>query len=652
VFPAGTSTSSLQSGSVYDVTRAASVGYCYQDVGTTVTCVINTGPTVNGGDVVSVTVNGVANRTSVGSSSTTVSTSSDTAGVAAALSLTAPHAVGALSASPGTTAAGALTSWVVGFTTSATGALVGNAGSTLTVTFPATASLVGFQSGTVYDSTSSQTVSSYCSPSGLSVVCTLYGSYTVAAGDVLAVTSNGVTNPTTTGAGSLTVVTSSDTSVKTVATSTTAAHGVTGLSAPPSSVAAGALTAWTFGFTTSATGTLSEAAGSAINVTFPPGTTFPDFQGGTVYDNTTSTTVGYCTTSTGTGVTCPSYYNYGGYTINAGDSVTVTIDGVTNPTTTGPATVSVSTTSDTTPVTTTATITTPHAVTGLSASSTSTAAGAVVGWTIGFSASATGALVGAAGSSVSVTLPAGTAFDSLNGATLYDSTTAQTVGSYSSVAGTVVTITLYNGYTVDAGDALVLTVTGVTNPTATGSGSVSVSTSSDTAAVTVPTATTAVQSVSGLSVVPDSTGTTAYTNYTVGFTTSSSGGLGAGYASSVSVILPAGTTFGEFEGGTLTDVTTSTSIGSCNATTGTTVTCTLYSSSYSTAAGDALSATLTGVNNPTVATLAHISVSTSSDTVPVTAAVTYTPFSRIVCAKVAGSASKGLGGLIPSPTTG
>jgi len=57
---------------------AASVGYCYQDVGTTVTCVINTAH-VNGGDVCP-SRQWVANRTSVGSSSTTVSTSSDTAG--------------------------------------------------------------------------------------------------------------------------------------------------------------------------------------------------------------------------------------------------------------------------------------------------------------------------------------------------------------------------------------------------------------------------------------------------------------------------------------------------------------------------------------------------------------------------------------------
>ena len=87
---------------------------------------------------------------------------------------------------------------------------------------------------------------------------------------------------------------------------------VTSLSATASSSAAGALSTWTVGFTTSSSGALEGSAGSTITVTLPTGTTLGSFTGGPVTDVTTDQTVGYpmarlypCSVVSGTTLTCP-----------------------------------------------------------------------------------------------------------------------------------------------------------------------------------------------------------------------------------------------------------------------------------------------------------------------------------------------------------
>src|ERR1700689_2634533 len=78
---------------------------------------------------------------------------------------------------------------------------------------------------------------------------------------------------------------------------------VTSLSATPSSSAAGALSTWTIGFTTSSSGALEGSAGSTITVTLPTGTNMGSFAGGTVTDTTAGHTVGFnCTVMSGTTV--------------------------------------------------------------------------------------------------------------------------------------------------------------------------------------------------------------------------------------------------------------------------------------------------------------------------------------------------------------
>ena len=116
-------------------------------------------------------------------------------------------------------------------------------------------------------------------------------------------------------------------------------------------------------------------------------------------------------------------------------------------------------------------------------------------------------------------------------------------------------------------------------------------------------------SVSNVSVSPLSTASGATTNWTIGFKTSSSGAL-AYPGASVTVALPTGSSFGSFDGGTLTDTTTGNGLSSdCFNTTGTTVECD-FNFGNSANAGDVLSLVLTDVTNPTSTGSASTTVST------------------------------------------
>jgi hypothetical protein len=115
------------------------------------------------------------------------------------------------------------------------------------------------------------------------------------------------------------------------------------------SAGAGAQTTYVVAFTTSTTGGLSSAAGSAITLVFPSGTGLGSVVGSSVDDTTTGLNgVGACNPPSGETITC---FLYGGDSTAAGDSLRVTINGVTNPSTPSASlTMSVSTTSDTTAV--------------------------------------------------------------------------------------------------------------------------------------------------------------------------------------------------------------------------------------------------------------------------------------------------------------
>jgi hypothetical protein len=111
---------------------------------------------------------------------------------------------------------------------------------------------------------------------------------------------------------------------------------------------AGAVT-YAFGFATSSTGGLAGAGGSTISITFPSGTNLAAVFNSNVTDATTGRQVGGNCAASGLTETC---FIFNGSTVAAGDSVSVAIDGVTNPSTVSSTdTVSVSTTSDTGSVT-------------------------------------------------------------------------------------------------------------------------------------------------------------------------------------------------------------------------------------------------------------------------------------------------------------
>ena len=85
-------------------------------------------------------------------------------------------------------------------------------------------------------------------------------------------------------------------------------------------------------FTTSSTGALSEEANSRINVTFPAGTSFANWAGGTV--SVGGTAVGYCSRLTDPAVEC---WLSSGRAIAAGTMVSIVFEGVTNPGTAAPS---------------------------------------------------------------------------------------------------------------------------------------------------------------------------------------------------------------------------------------------------------------------------------------------------------------------------
>jgi hypothetical protein len=630
--PTGTTLGSFAGGTVFDTTADGTVGSnCSVASGTTVICLIYNGYSVPAGDALTVTLNGVTNPTTPGPATVSVSTSSDTTPATASISIATTTSVTSLSATPSSSAAGALSTWTIGFTTSSSGALEGSAGSTITVTLPTGTILGSFTGGTVTDVTTGQIVNypyyyyyDCTVVSGTTVSCPIYYYETVNAGDVVSVVLYGVTNPTTTGPATVSVSTSSDTLAASTSTSITTDRSVTSLSATPSSSAAGALSTWTADFTTSSSGDLEGAAGSSISVTLPTGTTLGSFAGGTVFDTTADRTVGSnCSVASGTTVIC---LIYNGYSVPAGDAVAVTLNGVTNPTATGPATVSVSTTSDTRSASASTTITTAQPVASPTVKPSSSAVGALTSWTIGFVTSSSGDLEGTAGSSITITLPTHTTLGSFAGGTVFDTTADQTVGSNCSVvSGTTVTCQIYNGYSVPAGDAVTVSIAGVTNPTTAGSTTTRVVTSSDTKSVTASASVTSAQSVKSLSVTPSSSVAGAITTWTIGFTTSSSGDLEGTAGSTITVTLPAGTSMGSFTGGDVADSTTDQTVGSrCTVTGGTTVSCAIYDGA-SIRAGDVVSVSLNGVTNLTTTGPVTVSVSTSSDTKSATASTTITP---------------------------
>ena len=326
--------------------------------------------------------------------------------------------------------------------------------------------------------------------------------------------------------------------------------------------------------------------------------------------------------------------------IGAGDALHLAIDGVTNP---GPGnqTLEVSTSTDVSASSSAPyTVSAAASVTAPDVSLSSPAAGAGgVTYGIGFSTSSTGAIP--PGGSITLEAPGGTDWPAAaNAYSLTDVTTP--TGSFVGAqavqlveGGAMAVLTVPN--TVAAGDALSLSVSGVTNPGA-GAQTLTVATSTDLQASTsesypvtgAPSTLTSVTSAT-LTTTTQAAGANGAT-YTLGFTTSGTGTL-VGGSSAVTVVAPGGTVFGTCPYGdcgprstyTIDDLTNP--ADSASTTGGVTDGGSVVSVGVprTIPAGDQVQLVITAVTNPPAGTGA-VDLSTTADPAPVALAdVTSTP---------------------------
>jgi hypothetical protein len=505
-------------------------------------------------------------------------------------------------ATPTTSAFGARSDYVIGFTTTAALPQSG----TITLTLPTGTTFGGYNTASVKLGTTPVGTCGNPAQSTTTITCTLSSQQSIAAGVAVTVTLGGITNAGASGL--LTAKTSTDTTDATVAVTLVTPHSVTNVTAansPPSN-AAGARTQYVVGFTTSSTGGLSNAANSTISVTLPAGTGFGGYNTASVKVGTNP--VGTCGNPSGTTVTCTLF---GGESIAASTVASVTLGGITN-TAGADRTVSVSTTSDggasaTISVAAAQQVSTPTVNIG----APSAAAGARTQYLIGFTTSSTGGLANAGNSQITLKLPDGTGFaGSYNTASVKVGATS--VGTCGNPSGTTITCTLFGGATIAPSTAVTVALGGLVNAPA-GSRTVDVSTSSDPAPRTsAPFTIVPARQVSRptVDVGAPSAAAGARTQYVTRFTTSATGGLSNVGNSQITLKYPDGTGFaGSYN--TASVKVGAASVGTCGNPSGTTITCTLFGGA-TIAPSTAVTVTLGGlVNAPAGART--VDVSTSSD---------------------------------------
>ena len=160
-------------------------------------------------------------------------------------------------------------------------------------------------------------------------------------------------------------------------------------------------------------------------------------------------------------------------------------------------------------------------------------------------------------------------------------------------------------------------IDGVVNAPSTGTNTISVDTTSDTAGsntFSIVAAQPISQPALQLSNTAAGAGNVAYT---IAFTTSSTGGLSNTAGSQITITFPATTDLTHLTGSSVADTSvSSTSIGNCFRSAATVVTCTLFSG-QSIGPSQVVNIVVSGVINPTSGATASVSVSTTSDRVPV-----------------------------------
>jgi hypothetical protein len=251
-------------------------------------------------------------------------------------------------------AAGARAGYTVAFTTSATGGLSGSTGSTVTIVFPAGTGLSTLSSANLKDTTTGQFVASAGPSSTTTLTFHLFSAAVVNAGDALSADVEGAVNPATASSTyTVTVSTSSDTTpVASSHYAIVAKHTVSIAMVSPSNHTPGATNVgYTVAFKASATGGMSRSANSSVTIVFPAGTGLSTLSNATLTDTTTGQFIGSANPSSTTTLTfffaCGS-----GCVVNAGDHLSATLAGASNPGSASSSdTAKVSTSSDITPVT-------------------------------------------------------------------------------------------------------------------------------------------------------------------------------------------------------------------------------------------------------------------------------------------------------------
>jgi hypothetical protein len=229
---------------------------------------------------------------------------------------------------------------------------------------------------------------------------------------------------------------------------------------------------------------MNSGAGDTVTLAFPSGTGLNTLSG-VVTDRTSARVVGGCSNSSSATLTCDVNEPIAGVAVAAGDTVSVTLDGVGNPATASSGdTVGVETTPDDAALVASNpyAITAAQRVANVTVAQTAPTVNSSSDYTVTFATSSTGAMASGAGDTVSVLFPSGTNLRSLGATSVTDVTTGAPMGGCGPSSGLTVTCVVGSGSNV-IGDGATVSVSlhGVINSPSAGTSSISVLTSADNA---------------------------------------------------------------------------------------------------------------------------------------------------------------------------
>ena len=559
------------------------------------------------------------------------------------LPYTIDPSVSAVSVSASSLGAGAYANWSANFTTSSTGALA--AGGTITVTFPTwTGGTIPANPAVALLAPSS--FATTCTATATTATATVTITLANASGQTCALGNStatslkllGITNTTSTGSKTISVKTSKDTTAVNATATIAAAAAPTAISFAGAPQTGAALSSWTVGFTSTATGAL--VGGSTITAVFNSSFAVPAAPAVTLGSQFASCSATASATAQTVTVTLANSGAPGSCLLPASTATTVKLTGLTNPAAGSYANTgfTVKTRSNTTTASPTGAVVIAAAtsVSGVSFTGSPQTGGARASWTVGFTSSNTTGAALVAGAKITTIFPAGFAIPATPTVTLVNGFSS--CAASASTSSQTVTVTLADSggtCSLPINTAASVRIAGITNPAAgsylkTG---FTVKTSTDTAvaspAANVVIATATSPTSVGIGYSTRSAGATA--TVTPSFTSSATGALAVG--DTITVRLPTGTVVPASPTIALTG-----GFAACSATgSGATNVATVTLSGASCALPNLTQATLTvaGVTNPSAGTYANttLSLATSTDTVaanPSSGVVIFGPATKLI----------------------